>query len=123
MHCDFHDRNILIHKDDDEDNIYISDLGLCQPINSFLKKDNIYGVMPFMSPESLRGKPYTPSSDIYSFSMIMWEFTSGVPPFNDRSHDFQLALSIRKGEHPEIIENTPKCFIDLMKKCWDEDPL
>ncbi|CAB5195600.1 unnamed protein product [Rhizophagus irregularis] len=53
----------------------------------------------------------------------MWEFTSGVPPFNDRAHDLQLSLSICRGERPEVIENTPQCYIDLMKKCWDEDPL
>ncbi|CAB5366127.1 unnamed protein product [Rhizophagus irregularis] len=53
----------------------------------------------------------------------MWEFTSGVPPFNDRAHDLQLSLSICRGERPEVIENTPQCYIDLMKKCWDENPL
>ncbi|PKY60830.1 hypothetical protein RhiirA4_484994 [Rhizophagus irregularis] len=56
----------------------------------------------------------------------MWELTSGVPPFNDRAHDIQLSLSICKegeGERPEIIENTPQCYVDLMKKCWNEDPL
>ena len=30
---------------------------------------------------------------------------------------------ICKGEHPEIIENTSYCYIDLMKKCQDEDLL
>ncbi|UZO10883.1 uncharacterized protein OCT59_002461 [Rhizophagus irregularis] len=53
----------------------------------------------------------------------MWEFTSEIPPFNDTAHDFQLALSICKGKRPEIIKNTPQCYVDLMKKCWDEDPL
>ncbi|CAB5116800.1 unnamed protein product [Rhizophagus irregularis] len=53
----------------------------------------------------------------------MWEFTSGVPPFDDRSHDIQLSLSICRGERPEITENTPQCYVDLMKKCWDENPL
>ncbi|EXX73034.1 kinase-like domain-containing protein [Rhizophagus irregularis DAOM 181602=DAOM 197198] len=120
IHCDFHDGNILNHN---EDKIYISDLGLCQPIKSSLEESKICGVIPFMAPEVLRGKPYTPASDIYSFSMIMWEFTSGVPPFNDRAHDIQLSLSICRGERPEIIENTPQCYVDLMKKCWDGDPL
>ena len=94
-------------------------MGLCKPIESFqsTKKDDIYGVLPFVAPEVLRGKPYTPASDIYSFSMIMWEFTSGISPFDDREHGLQLALSICRGERPEIIENTPKCYIDLMKKC------
>ncbi|EXX61130.1 kinase-like domain-containing protein [Rhizophagus irregularis DAOM 181602=DAOM 197198] len=120
IHCDFHDGNILNHN---ESKIYISDLGLCKPLKSFLKKYDIYGVIPFMAPEVLRGNPYTTASDIYSFSIIMWEFTSGVPPFNNRAHDFQLSLSICEGERPEIIENTPQCYVDLMKKCWDENPL
>jgi serine/threonine protein kinase len=123
IHCDFHDGNILLHYSKNEDSIYISDFGLCQPIKSFLKQYNIYGVIPFIAPEILRGKSYTPASDIYSFSMIMWEFTSGIPPFNDRAHDLQLSLNICKGDRPEIIENTPQCYVDLMKKCWNEDPL
>src|SRR5215212_10289658 len=118
IHCDFHDGNIL----NQSSITYISDLGLCRPISSF-KKGDIYGVIPFMAPEILRGKSYTLASDIYSYSMIMWELTSGVPPFNDRAHDLQLCLSICKGERPEIIENTPQCYIDLMEKCWDKDPL
>ncbi|RGB40224.1 kinase-like domain-containing protein, partial [Rhizophagus diaphanus] len=93
IHCDFHDGNILNHN---KSKIYISDLGLCQPVRSFLEKYDIYGVIPFMAPEVLRGKSYTPASDIYSFSMIMWEFTSGIPPFNNRAHDLQLSLSICK---------------------------
>ena len=103
----------------------ISDLGLCKPINyySSTDKNDIYGVLPYVAPEVLRGNPYTPASDIYSFGMIMWEFMSGVSPFDDRAHDLQLSLSICKGKRPEIIENTPQCYIDLMKKCWDEDPL
>ncbi|POG61438.1 kinase-like domain-containing protein, partial [Rhizophagus irregularis DAOM 181602=DAOM 197198] len=107
IYCDFHDGNILNYNDENKDKIYISDLGLCQPVRSFLKKHDIYGVMPFMAPEVLRGKSYTPVSDVYSFSMIMWELTSGIC----------------KGERPEIIENTPQCYVDLMKKCWNEDPL
>ncbi|RGB37994.1 kinase-like domain-containing protein, partial [Rhizophagus diaphanus] len=120
IHHDFHDGNILNHN---ESKIFISDLGLCQPVKSLLEEHNIYGVVPFMAPEVLRGKPYTSASDMYSFSMIMWEFTSGIPPFNNRAHDIQLSLSICEGERPEIIENTPQCYVDLMKKCWDEDPL
>ncbi|POG63155.1 kinase-like domain-containing protein, partial [Rhizophagus irregularis DAOM 181602=DAOM 197198] len=94
-------------KEDERNNVYICDFGLCQPVKSSLKY-NIYGVLPFMAPEVLRGKPFTQASDIYSFSMIMWEFTSGVPPFNSSAHNIELSLSICKGERPEVIENTPQ---------------
>ncbi len=123
VHCDFHHGNILNSKSYTKYTLSISDLGLCKPMESTFKKNDIYGVLPFVAPEVLRGKPYTLASDIFSFSMIMWEFTSAVRPFNCEKHDFNLALSICKGERPEIIENTPQCYIDLMKKCWDEDPL
>ncbi|RGB38673.1 kinase-like domain-containing protein, partial [Rhizophagus diaphanus] len=117
IHCDLHDGNVLNHSNkkdekeeenvDDNNLVFVSDLGLCQPVKSSLKKGEVYGVIPFMAPEVLRGKPYTPASDIYSFSMIMWEFTSGVPPFNDRIRDLQLSLSICRGERPKIVENIP----------------
>ncbi|EXX72885.1 Ste20p [Rhizophagus irregularis DAOM 197198w] len=117
-HGDFHDGNILIS---DNYEIFISDLGLCKPIKNLHYKitNEIHGVLPFMAPEILRNEPYTLKSDIYSFSMIMWEFTSGIPPFNNKAHDYNLILDICEGERPKIIKNTPKCYIDLMNKCWD----
>jgi serine/threonine protein kinase len=128
IHCDFHHGNILNSKSHSKYTLSISDLGLCKPVENFQssfssKKNDIYGVLPFVAPEVLRGKPYTPSSDIYSFSMIMWEFVSGIPPFNDRAHDLQLSINICKGERPECIEDVPQYYTDLMKKCWDKDPL
>ncbi|RGB28198.1 kinase-like domain-containing protein [Rhizophagus diaphanus] len=124
-HGDFHDGNILMS--DNYNEIFIIDLGLCRPISdlqdSVNKVNEIYGVLPYMAPEILRKKPYTPASDIYSFSIIMWEFTSGIPPFNHEAHDHHLTLSIcKEGRRPEIVKNTPKCYIDLMKRCWDSDP-
>ncbi|GBC06280.1 hypothetical protein RclHR1_06730006 [Rhizophagus clarus] len=124
IHSDLHDDNILMS--DNHNELFIIDLGLCKPISNLQtsgKKDNeIYGVVPYMAPEVLRKKPYTPASDIYSFSIIMWEFTSGIPPFNDKAHDHQLIYDICKGERPEIKKNTPKCYVDLMKRCWDSNP-
>ena len=94
-----------------------------QLISQDQSSTNIYGVLPFVAPEILRSKPYTTASDIYSFSMIMWEFIFGIPLFDDKEHNIYLALSICNGERPKIIENTPQCYIDLMKQCWNEDPL
>ncbi|POG80537.1 kinase-like domain-containing protein, partial [Rhizophagus irregularis DAOM 181602=DAOM 197198] len=74
-HGDLHDGNILMS--DNHNELFIIDLGLCKPVNDSQDSDNeIYGVLPYMAPEILRYNPYTPASDIYSFSMIMWEFTS-----------------------------------------------
>ncbi|RIA94084.1 kinase-like domain-containing protein [Glomus cerebriforme] len=99
----------------------ISDLGLCGPAR-FIAKNDVHGVLPYIAPEVLRGKSYTRAADIYSFGIIMWEMTSGIPAFHNISHDFQLSLDICKGIRPEIIEGTMPEYVELMKRCWDNDP-
>ncbi|CAI2165629.1 19237_t:CDS:2 [Funneliformis geosporum] len=78
------------------------------------KNDNI---LSFIAPEVLEGKPYTTASNVYSFSMIMWELVTGIPPFNDRTRDLQL---ICKGDRH--YQKFPQCYADLMNACWEPDP-
>ncbi len=52
----------------------------------------------------------------------MWEFTTGCKPFADIEHDHILIYEIVDGKRPEITMDTPECYADLMKKCWDPDP-
>jgi serine/threonine protein kinase len=124
VHRDFHTGNILfeykhVNKYNDT---YISDMGLCGEIGN-VDKFNIYGVMSYVAPEVLRGKPYTKSADIYSFGMIMYFVATGKQPFSDRAHDKLLVYDVCKGIRPKINElEVPKCYIELMKRCWDSDP-
>ncbi|GES83245.1 kinase-like domain-containing protein [Rhizophagus clarus] len=56
-------------------------------------------------------------------SALLNIITTGRQPFYNRAHDHELALDICKGVRPEINESeAPKCYIDLMKKCWDLNP-
>ncbi|POG66000.1 kinase-like domain-containing protein [Rhizophagus irregularis DAOM 181602=DAOM 197198] len=96
-------------------------MGLCGEVDN-IDETKIYGVMPYMAPEVLRGNPYTQAADIYSFGMIMYFVATGKQPFGNRAHDYDLALDICKGANPEISEpEAPSNYIDLMKKCWDLD--
>ncbi len=67
------------------------------------------------------GNPYTKAADIYSFGIIMWEMTCGIPAFNNMPHDFNLSLNICQGLRPNIIEGTVPEYAEL-KKCWDPNP-
>ncbi|POG64889.1 kinase-like domain-containing protein [Rhizophagus irregularis DAOM 181602=DAOM 197198] len=97
-------------------------MGLCGKVGN-IDETKIYGVMPYVAPEVLRGKGYTQAADIYSFSMMMYFVATGRQPFGNRAHDYDLALDICKGVRPEINElEVPKCYINLMKKCWDLNP-
>ncbi len=124
VHRDFHIGNILLKKFESGyyQDSYVSDMGLCGEVGN-IDLTKIYGVMPYVAPEVLRGKPYTQAADIYSFGMIMYFVATLRQPFADRAHDQNLALSICNGIRPEITEKyAPKCYIDLMKRCWDPNP-
>ena len=84
--------------------------------------DKTFGVIPYMAPEVLSKNLYTKESDIYSFGMIMWEHTTGKKPFHDRPHDQYLMLDILEGERPQITDDTPEFYAELMKSCWDHNP-
>ncbi|RHZ75436.1 hypothetical protein Glove_213g39 [Diversispora epigaea] len=125
LHRDLHSGNILIIDGYNGRDAVISDLGFSQPATikpNLSRKSQIYGIIPYMAPELFKGQPYSYSSDIYSLGMIMWELTSGHRPFHDQDHGPKLILDILDGKRPEITEDTPKCWANLMKRCWHSDP-
>ncbi|CAB4410351.1 unnamed protein product [Rhizophagus irregularis] len=109
VHRDLHTGNIL----NNYITSHISDMGLCGEANNTDQT------------KVLEGKPYTKAADIYSFGMIMYFLATRRQPFGNCAYDRDLALSIMCcGKSPEIDElEAPKCYIDLMKKCWDADPI
>ncbi|RHZ74574.1 hypothetical protein Glove_220g30 [Diversispora epigaea] len=121
VHRDLHSGNILVNNH----HTIITDLGFCQPaaIDSNLsRKSQIYGIIPYMAPELFKSQSYSYASDIYSLGMIMWELTSGHRPFHDQEHGPKLILDILDGKRPEITEDTPELWANLMKRCWHPDP-
>ncbi|CAI2172321.1 14082_t:CDS:1, partial [Funneliformis geosporum] len=118
IHGDFHSGNLLLKS---LHIINISDFGLSKPANESNKSNKIYGVLPYIAPEVLRGKPFTKAADIYSLGIIMWEMTSGIPAFNSVPHDFNLSLDICKGLRPKIVKDTMPEYAELMERCWDSN--
>ncbi len=67
--------------------------------------------------------PYTKSSDIYSYGVLMWEISSGHPPFENKFINMNaLALAINNGIREDTIKGTPKHYKKLYKKCWGQIP-
>ncbi|CAI2167956.1 16927_t:CDS:2 [Funneliformis geosporum] len=100
---------------------HISDFGFCGPADKPL--GSIYGNLPYIAPEVINGKGYIFASDIYSIGMLMWEISSGQPPFAGFDHDYDLVMKIMNGMRPQIVQGTPLEYSSLMEQCWDADPL
>ncbi|EXX54399.1 kinase-like domain-containing protein [Rhizophagus irregularis DAOM 181602=DAOM 197198] len=118
IHRDLHSGNILHLRS--YNCWYISDLGFCGPADKPL--GSIYGNLPYIAPEVIAGRGYTEKSDIYSVAMLMWEISSGQPPFINYEHNYDLAMDIVAGKRPKIVSGTPLQYKELMERCWNANP-
>ncbi|GBC26197.2 kinase-like domain-containing protein [Rhizophagus irregularis DAOM 181602=DAOM 197198] len=122
LHRDLHSKNIVIH----EHNAKITDFGISKiqnDPNSTVYMGN-FGVIPYMEPNRILDQnfPYTKSSDIYSFGVLMWEISSGYPPFKDCDNKVALAFEINNGVREVTIPDTPIEYEGLYKNCWNQVP-
>ncbi|PKY44113.1 kinase-like protein [Rhizophagus irregularis] len=115
VHRDLHSGKVLFGSDRRS---FIADFGLaCK--DGQAQEDDSKGVLPYVAPEVLCRQPYMKAADVYSFGIIMWEFTSYRSPFGTIEHNCDLAIAIQR---PKVIKDTPGCYIRLMKQCWDSKP-
>jgi len=125
VHQDLHPGNILL--DQNRFRAYICDLGLCRHVNQEANTDDcVFGVLPYIAPEVLKGKSYTQAADIYSFGIIMWVLVSREHPFSDMDWRNESDLYWKKVDgqgQPEIPNWIPEQAAKLISDCLNIDPL
>ena len=89
----------------------------------YATRHEMIGVLPYTSPDILRGSHPSSHSDIYSLGILMSELVSLFPPYYSSLLSSALTLDnllldICDGYRPRIPPYAPGCFINLMKKCW-----
>ncbi|PKK64487.1 hypothetical protein RhiirC2_854280 [Rhizophagus irregularis] len=62
-------------------------------------------------------------TEFYSIAILMWEISSGQTPFINYEHENDIVMNIINGIRPKIVPGTPLEYKNLMKECWDADPL
>ncbi|RHZ86642.1 hypothetical protein Glove_48g83 [Diversispora epigaea] len=126
IHCDLHSGNLSY-----SEILLMIDLGLWKQKNDLLLNSNnknniIYGLIPYIPPEVLRGNEFTRECDINSFGGIMYEIVTAQRPFSDQAHDTYLIIDICNGIRPKVpdfmLNWIPEWYLDLMYRCWSDDP-
>jgi serine/threonine-protein kinase len=81
VHRDIKPGNILI---DADDRVKVVDFGISLFANRsrLTPSGDVLGTAPYVSPEQLRDKGVTGSSDLYSLGAVAYECLAGTPPFN-----------------------------------------
>ncbi|PKC61876.1 kinase-like protein [Rhizophagus irregularis] len=122
IHRDLHSKNILVNNG----KLLIADFGLSKKLadaktGSVANKMGIIGyIEPLCFNQNNNNYKKDKKSDIYSLGVLLWEISSGRPPF---SQDYALAVQIiclNLREKP--IESTPPGYQQLYEKCWNGEP-
>ncbi|MEW4490596.1 serine/threonine-protein kinase [Thalassoglobus sp. JC818] len=126
IHRDLKPSNILI---DDDGNAFVTDFGLAKVFeldDEQTMSGAILGTPAYMSPEQAWGKvnSVTFRSDIYSLGAILYELSTGQPPFSE-SVPLDQILRLRDSEpkHPQKINPAiPRPLAQICMRCLEKKP-
>ena len=119
----------IIHKDIKADNYVIAgnnvlkliDFGLAKEIGVIKSSASGRGTYGFMAPELMKDCLLSPTYDIFSYGVVLWElFTTLVPYKGDQRHAIVWKVC-KHNQHPPIPADCPEPIAELMRQCWQVD--
>ena len=105
------------------------DFGLSTCVKSRTKTDEAYemtgytGSLRYMAPEVVLRKPYSEKADVFSFGIMLWQMASDKVPFKGFSKDEFVSQVVYQGLRPKLDRSWPNAFNQLLKQCWDHNPI
>ena len=125
IHRDIKPSNIMI---DERGEPIVMDFGLAQRDSgdaSVTREGAVMGTPAYMSPEQARGdsRDVTPSSDVYSLGVILYELLTGQLPFRGTAEDMMRQLAYVDPASPRMLNRSiPKDLETITLKCMAKRP-
>jgi eukaryotic-like serine/threonine-protein kinase len=134
--CDLH-RQDVIHHDIKPSSIMFRDSGEAVLIDYGLSHHNHlpdllqeefrlpYGTAPYMAPERLLGVRDDPRSDLFSFGVLLYFFTTGVRPFGETETLRGLRRRLWRDAHPprQLRPDYPPWLQEVVLRCLEIEPV
>jgi serine/threonine-protein kinase len=111
VHRDVKPGNVLIGRDG---RVKVADFGIARAIAEaqMTLPGTTLGSVHYLSPEQARGAPATPSSDIFSLGIVLYEMLTGARPWEGDSAA-SVALARLTGPTPDPVSVRPSVPADL----------
>ena len=120
MHRDLKSHNLLV---DDAWRVKVADFGLSRMIEEHVSATmTVCGTPCWTAPEVLRNQRYSIKADVYSFGICLWELYTRTAPYAGMT-PFQVMYGVASsGMRPNINDDCPEPWRELMITCWAESP-
>jgi serine/threonine protein kinase len=108
---------------DGEFNVKVGDFGSSRMLKNVKERMTQISTIDTSAPEVLKDATYTPSSDIFSFGICLWQLMFELPLYPDQNI-YEISTKVIQGSRPPIPKDStvPKSLIQLMQKCWERSP-
>lgn len=125
IHRDVKPANILLEHGTDQ-KIKITDFGLARTADdaSLTRSGMISGTPLYMAPEQAMGQTLDHRSDLFSLGSVLYELTTGRPPFRAPSTVAVLKRVVDDTQRPirDIIPETPLWLVTIIERLLQKDP-
>jgi serine/threonine-protein kinase len=124
IHRDLKPANILVN---DDGLLKIVDFGVAAAASSgdtqLTKTGYVIGSPKYMAPEQILGKKVDETADVYSIGVIMYEMTTGVPPYSRGDHMSVMYQHVQGKAKlcQEINPDIPDEFAEIVGKAMSVD--
>lgn len=119
-------RHGILHLDLKPSNI-VSERGLAKLLDLSIARspgrgEKDTGTLEYMAPEQARGGYLGPATDVWGIGAVLFEATTGEPPFEAPDEEDRYEQLERRAEPVRLYRRVPAAFDDLVAGCLEPDP-